>query len=213
MSNSANLISPSRFRLGLRVVTDVVVVVLFSLLIANSLTRFIVTRDPSLLGAIAVNAIITILFVSRREAGNLASRPSIWLLSITGTVAPLLMRPNGVAPSLLAGGGAFLQAVGLLFIVAALLSLRRSFGIVPANRGVQTGGLYRFVRHPLYGAEILCFIGFVCVHPSGWNIGLFAVELAVQWMRAAREEELLSNDPAYKTYLTQVRFRLLPGVI
>ena len=40
-------------------------------------------------------------------------------------------------------------AVGVSFSLGAKAFLRRSFGIVAANRKVQRGGPYRLVRHPL----------------------------------------------------------------
>jgi hypothetical protein len=41
-----------------------------------------------------------------------------------------------------------------LLVLAATLRLGRSFGIVATNRGIQTGGLYRIVRHPIYAAYV-----------------------------------------------------------
>ena len=65
-------------------------------------------------------------------------------------------------------------------MIAALLSLQRSFGIVPANRGIREGGLYRIVRHPLYAAELLVFLGVVLVTPTPWNILIWTIECGVQ---------------------------------
>jgi protein-S-isoprenylcysteine O-methyltransferase Ste14 len=94
-----------------------------------------------------------------------------------------------------------------------MLSLRRSFGIVPAHRGIRTGGLYNVVRHPLYASELVWFLGFTIDNPSGWNIGLWLCDCVLQFSRACAEERFLSVDPTYSQYRTRVRYRLIPLVI
>jgi protein-S-isoprenylcysteine O-methyltransferase Ste14 len=76
--------------------------------------------------------------------------------------------------------------------------LRRSFGIVPANRGIREGGLYRFVRHPLYSAELLSVLGVVIVYPSARNVALWTIACCLQWLRACAEERFLSQDATYR---------------
>ena len=90
-----------------------------------------------------------------------------------------------------------------------MLSLRRSFGIVPAHRGIRTGGLYNVVRHPLYASELVWFLGFAIDNPSGWNIGLWLCDCVLQFSRACAEERFLSVDPIYSQYRTRVRYRLI----
>ena len=127
-------------------------------------------------------------------------------------VLPLLMRPLPGAEAPWAA--AVLQALGLGVAIAALLSLRRSLGIVPACRGVRTDGPYRWVRHPLYAGELLFLLGFAAQHPSPRNMALFAATLALQAVRAGREERLLASaDETYGAYMQRVPFRFLPGVI
>src|SRR5262245_25227985 len=46
--------------------------------------------------------------------------------------------------------GATLQLAGLVWQVAAKVTLGRSFGLLPAARGLVTTGPYRVVRHPIY---------------------------------------------------------------
>ena len=94
-----------------------------------------------------------------------------------------------------------------------MLSLRRSFGIVPANRGIRTRGLYNLVRHPLYASELLVVLGIALVNPSAWNLGLFVCACVLQGLRAAAEERFLSVDPAYREYCARVKYRLIPIVI
>ena len=137
-----------------------------------------------------------------------------WIgIALAGTVAPLLMRPSDPGPLVATVAGTILQAIGVVLITAAMLSLRRSFGIVAAHRGIQTGGMYRLVRHPLYGAELTMQLGFVLGSPSARNVALWLLAIVLQTLRARTEERFLSADPAYGAYLGRVRHRFVPGVI
>jgi protein-S-isoprenylcysteine O-methyltransferase Ste14 len=94
-----------------------------------------------------------------------------------------------------------------------LLSLGRSFGIVPANRGVRTGGPYRFVRHPAYSGYVLTGAGYLLENPSIRNACLFAVVTLAQAVRIVEEERTLAGDPAYRAYARRVRSRVVPYVL
>jgi protein-S-isoprenylcysteine O-methyltransferase Ste14 len=106
--------------------------------------------------------------------------------------------------------GSAIQLVGGLLVLAATLRLGRSFGIVAANRGIQTRGLYRVVRHPIYAAYVLAFGGFVLAHPTLINAGILMGWLVVQVLRVRAEERLLMQDTRYVAYAAQVRYRLIP---
>jgi protein-S-isoprenylcysteine O-methyltransferase Ste14 len=125
---------------------------------------------------------------------------------------PLALRPTVTASSWV-GTGNILQLAGLIAIVAAMLSLRRSFGIVPAHRGIRTQGLYNIVRHPLYGSELVWMFGFAIANPSAWNILLWLCDCVLQFTRACAEERFLSVDPVYSQYRARVKYRLVPLVI
>jgi len=107
--------------------------------------------------------------------------------------------------------GNTIQLVGGLLVLVATLRLGRSFGIIAANRGIQTGGLYRVVRHPIYAAYVLAFGGFVLSHPTLINGMILAGWLMVQVLRVRAEERLLMQDTRYVAYAEQVRYRLIPG--
>jgi protein-S-isoprenylcysteine O-methyltransferase Ste14 len=94
-----------------------------------------------------------------------------------------------------------------------LLSLGRSFGLVAANRGVRTGGLYRYVRHPAYSGYILAYSGYVLENPSLRNACLFAVVLVFEGVRIVEEERTLAGDPAYQEYRRRVRSRVVPYLL
>ena len=96
--------------------------------------------------------------------------------------------------------------------VGAKLSLRRSFGIAPANRGVKVDGLYRLVRHPMYFGYLLMHISYLALNPTLANAAIYALGWAAQIRRLLAEEALLGQDPAYAAYMQKVRWHLLPGI-
>lgn len=101
---------------------------------------------------------------------------------------------------------------GLLFEIAAKLALGRSFGLVPANRGLVRGGPYRLVRHPIYAGYLVLQASFLLSHFTPWNAGLYAVLVALVVSRIVLEERVLARDADWTAYAGRTRFRLLPLV-
>ena len=162
---------------------------------------------------LAAEGLVVVLIILRRPAREVSLNPVDWALAIGATAGPLLIRPApGVAalgPPLLA---ALLMVGGLVFQIYAKLTLRRSFGVAPANRGLTVSGPYRLVRHPIYAAYLIGQIGFLLLNPTAWNLSVYAVSLVLQILRIQAEERLLANDPGFAAFRGAVRFRLLPGL-
>ena len=133
-----------------------------------------------------------------------------WIIGVGGTYAIVLFRSTQAGHDLFVGQ--LLQVVGILLQFVAMLSLNRSIGMVPANRGIQTRGLYRFVRHPLYLSYIVAFAGYVINQPTTHNMTVYAVAVALWVLRLVAEERFLLQDPAYREFAARTRWRLLPGV-
>lgn len=108
--------------------------------------------------------------------------------------------------------GVALQLAGLAWQIYAKLSLRLSFGLLPAHRGIVTDGAYRVVRHPMYLGYLISHIGFFLVNFSGQNALVYCGLYVFQAVRIVREERLLSTDPEYQAYKERVRYHILPGV-
>lgn len=108
--------------------------------------------------------------------------------------------------------GACLQLVGISWQIYAKLTLRFSFGILPANRGIVSHGAYRFVRHPIYLGYLIADIGFLLTNFGLQNLLVYTGLYALQAGRIHREEALLSDDPEYRQYREKVRFRAVPGI-
>lgn len=160
---------------------------------------------------ILVSETVTAFLVLIRRPGPMATTLYAWAVAIVGTCAPLLVLPAGrtLIPVEIA---ALLMTTGLFLSLAAKAFLRRSFGIVAASRGVRRGGPYKLVRHPMYSGYVVTQAGFLLLNPSLWNAAVYAVAWLALLLRIDEEEKFLSQDPAYRAYQADVRWRLLPGL-
>lgn len=156
-------------------------------------------------------SLLVFFFLARRRSKETSSRPIEWFVAICGTALPLFLRPTPEMSSY-AWIGQPLQMLGLTVAVFGTMSLGRSIGVVPSNRGVQTGSLHSFVRHPMYAGYIVGYLGYSIVYPSTVNLALFVGTVLALNGRIIAEESLLSRDPAYRDYRERVRWRLLPYV-
>jgi protein-S-isoprenylcysteine O-methyltransferase Ste14 len=104
------------------------------------------------------------------------------------------------------------QVLGVLIQIYAKWSLRRSFGLLPANRGVVVFGPYRVIRHPMYLGYFVSDIGFLLANFGPRNVFVVFIQWTVQVVRIMREERLLSKDDTYRRYMHRVRYRLISGL-
>ncbi len=161
---------------------------------------------------VASEALVVVLTMVRRRAGSVDRTLKARLLTAFSTFGPPLVRPmsaGAIAPESITVA---VVAIGLIIVVLGKLSLGRSFGLSPANRGVVSTGMYRFMRHPIYLGYLITHVGFVAANPGEWNlIVLAAADLALMF-RAVREERTLAQDESYRAYMQRVRWRVIPGV-
>jgi protein-S-isoprenylcysteine O-methyltransferase Ste14 len=108
--------------------------------------------------------------------------------------------------------GQWIQMAGISLQVGAKLWLGRSFGLVPANRGLVLGGPYRFVRHPMYLGYFLNHMGYLVCTYSTRNLVVYSMLYAIQIGRIVQEERLLARDPKYEEYAKRVKWRFVPFV-
>ncbi len=117
--------------------------------------------------------------------------------------------------ALLRVSGAALTVCGAVLGVAALKRLRPSImdsGSLKPDGTLVTSGPYRFVRHPVYAAQILLAAGWSLAF-GGWLTSLFAIALMLVLDRKASMEErrLLQRFPTYRDYQSRTR-KLVPFV-
>lgn len=216
MSHTPNTIPSIRLALPLPrvqiVVGNTLLGVLFALFALAAYRTWRETGHTQML-LLALQELITVgLVVSRRRSTDTSGSRWDWAVALLGTAAPLLQRPDAPIHSALEPLGIAIQLAGAALSLGATISLGRSFGIVAANRGVRTGGLYRFVRHPLYGSYLIGYVGFLLGNASLLNLVLIATAALCQYLRGKAEERVLARDPAYSTYMQRVRYRFFPGI-
>ena len=98
------------------------------------------------LGVVLIETVVAVLIIVRRAPIETSGRLVAWVATVVAIVGPMLVRPTS-------GGwpiGTYLQLAGAAFALMSLFTIRRSFGLVAANRGVVTAGPYGLVRHPIY---------------------------------------------------------------
>jgi protein-S-isoprenylcysteine O-methyltransferase Ste14 len=188
-----------------------VVAVLFAWFVYNILSDVVATGNPFSLILLASESAVLAFVLVRRSTVDITKSPLDWGLGFAGTVIPLLVMPAPapiISPIfilvLMFGGGA-LQITAKFF-------LRRSFGIVAANRGVKIGGPYRLIRHPMYAGYMLTQFGYLLDNPTHWNLAVYSLCWAVQIGRILVEERLLLNDQIYRELVTRVPYRLIPRI-
>lgn len=159
----------------------------------------------------ASEGVVVALILVRRPTDQVSLRIGDWLVAIGGTMLPQLVQPGGdplvPAPVVVA-----LVVGGMCVQIWAKLVLRRSFGMVAANRGVKSGGPYRLVRHPMYAGYFLSHVGLLLLSPLAFNLVLYLAVWTCQVLRIRAEERVLSADGAYVDYTARVHWRVVPGV-
>lgn len=199
-----------RLRLFWEIGANIVLSLFFlQFLIANGREFLVTWRISTLLLVIKV-ATDVVFYLIRRVPKEVSISPYDWAIALLGTYMVAFFRPEQHGSDLLAAQ--VLQTVGLLMQVAGMLSLNTSIGITAANRGVKTGGMYRFVRHPLYLSYVLAYGGFLCNQPTWHNAMIYFAAVLLWVLRLMAEERLLMRDEAYREYSQRVRWRLIPFV-
>jgi protein-S-isoprenylcysteine O-methyltransferase Ste14 len=111
--------------------------------------------------------------------------------------------------------GEVLVATGLG--IAMLVIIQNSYAAatvtVEAGQKVASGGVYKFVRHPMYSGDVVMMVGVPLALGSSWGLLFVIPSVAVLVLRILDEEKLLTQDlPGYREYAQHVRYRLVPNV-
>jgi protein-S-isoprenylcysteine O-methyltransferase Ste14 len=186
---------------------------MLSLFAYAAITQWLAAPSRVTLVFLVVSACFTVgLSLVTRVPMKRDWRPFAFMCSMGGTYYFLAVRLAPGSQLVPEAVGAALQLLGIGWQLFAKGSLRRSFGILPANRGVVSRGAYRFVRHPMYLGYFITDIGFLLVNFGLQNLLVYGCQFALQVGRIVREEQLLSADEGYRTYKGRVRYRVIPGL-
>jgi protein-S-isoprenylcysteine O-methyltransferase Ste14 len=170
-----------------------------------------ITEAPLyLLIFMASEATLILFALIRRPTDKISASAGEWAVAFGGTLAVLFVA-NG-SGTWMPGLGTLFMLVGWVIHTGAKLTLRRSFGVVAANRGLKTDGLYAIVRHPMYMGYLITHVGFFLSVPSLWNVAVFTVAWTCMVRRMHTEERVLSSSPEFAAYCAKVRYRLIPGI-
>jgi protein-S-isoprenylcysteine O-methyltransferase Ste14 len=111
--------------------------------------------------------------------------------------------------------GTAINVAGIALVVVAALGLGSSLTPTPVPKGdahLATGGLYRFVRHPIYTGVLMIVVGLV-VTSGSWLHAAIGVVTIVFFTAKARWEEarLAIAYPGYAEYAATTP-RFFPGL-
>lgn len=184
-----------------------ILALIFSLAVIYLARQYVISGQLSIIFNIIFYSLSIVCALFRKPATKVDLSFFSWLFTFAGIALPMLLLPDGTKESL---AGYFLQIFGIAISIMGLVSLNRSFGLVAAHRGIVSNGLYRFVRHPLYFSYEISVVGFIINNFNLWNIFIFCVHICCQLQRIKYEEDLLSQDGAYRKYATKTQWRLIP---
>ena len=189
-----------------------VIVALFTFMAVRIGADYVHTGRVTGLLLVASEALVVMLTVFRRPTQDVDRSLRARVLTTISMIGPLLLMPAAVPALLPESVTIMVSAAGLMVVIAGKLSLGRSFGLMPANRGVVSSGLYRIVRHPIYMGYLITHVGFIAANPEIWNVMTMVGADVALLIRAVCEERTLARDAAYRAYQAKVAWRVLPGV-
>jgi protein-S-isoprenylcysteine O-methyltransferase Ste14 len=166
-------------------------------------------KVSTLLYTISQSLMVILFLLRNNKAYTVSTRLWDWVCALLGTFAPLFYVSTEGAQTFM---GELLLITGICIQIAGILSLNKSLGIVPANRGLRTGGMYEIVRHPMYLGYILVYTGYLLENLLVWNLCVFFFAVILQLLRIGNEERFLIHDKAYRHYMNKVRWKLIPHI-
>jgi protein-S-isoprenylcysteine O-methyltransferase Ste14 len=101
-------------------------------------------------------------------------------------------------PAVLRYAGLALSAIGAIAFLSALFTIKT---LESYDGDLITGGIYKWIRHPMYLGFILWLIGFPLFFGALYAFILgFLLAANVLYWRSLEEKELLERFPAYASY-------------
>jgi protein-S-isoprenylcysteine O-methyltransferase Ste14 len=165
---------------------------------------------------VAINSIVLIATMLFRTAPvRVTPNPWYWLLAFVASYQGLAFAAFGqkgisLVPNLVTD---FLALLSLAVVLYARYSLGRSIGLVPAQRVIITRGAYGYVRHPIYTAAFIGYLGFALRVYTPGNATMVVIGAGLFVVKSFVEEWFLREDQEYAEYLARVRWRWFPGLL
>lgn len=186
---------------------------LLSVFVWNVYQAYALSHSRSVLLLLVGEVITVVLVIIARSSERVDRSPYAWVITNLATFYFLRLGLEGInrlVPELITDG---LQIAGISLQIFAKIYLGRSFGLLPADRGIVQTGPYRWVRHPIYFGYFLNHLGFFLSNASRWNLLLYIALYGLQILRLMSEERILSANPEYARYMQRVRYRFIPFLV
>ena len=194
------------------ILSRAVIIVLFSFMAVRFGADFLQTGRLTNLLLLISEMLVVALTVLRRTAATVDRSMRARLLTTMSLLGPPLVKPMQMIPLLPASLTVTASVIGLAIVIAGKITLGRSFGLMPANRGIVSSGIYRVVRHPIYLGYLITHVAFLAANPTPWNLAVLLVGDTALLLRAVCEEQTLARDAQYRQYQQLVRWRVCPGL-
>ena len=103
--------------------------------------------------------------------------------------------------------GLFISFFGCIMSIFVLWKLKRSFSLMVEVRQLVTTGLYKYVRHPLYVAELIHALGNTLLFLNSLTFSVYILFFIMEMIRAKLEErKFLQLIPEYAAYKARTGF-------
>lgn len=179
----------------------------------TNLSYFRQSFDARSLMLVISEILPVVLIMLHPLSPTLSLKPFDWFVGLLGSAFPLLVTAGGkLAPIIPTKICLAIVVGGILIQIMAKLALGKSFGLIAANRGVKSSGLYRLVRHPIYAGYLTSHVGIFLSMPSLRNALLYSASTIFLLIRIFREERVLRQDERYRTFAESVPYYLIPGI-
>jgi protein-S-isoprenylcysteine O-methyltransferase Ste14 len=160
----------------------------------------------------SIHALVAVLFLIRWPPLDRSKTKIAYVIAILSTIYIYAFDIESQPDVTQSMFGETLINAGAVLCLFSMLSLGRCFGLLPICRGVQTGGSYRIVRHPIYASYILMDVGLIASYPSIINAVLVLLGLGLFIGRIHYEEQLLQRVDSYREYMVSVKYRVCPYI-
>ncbi|MCL6583320.1 MAG: isoprenylcysteine carboxylmethyltransferase family protein [bacterium] len=103
--------------------------------------------------------------------------------------------------------GFLLSLIGCTLSIIVLWKLKNSFSLMVEVRELVTDGMYKYMRHPLYAAELTHALGTTLLLLNSASISIYILFFTLEAIRAKFEErKLLAVIPEYADYKARTGF-------
>jgi protein-S-isoprenylcysteine O-methyltransferase Ste14 len=156
----------------------------------------------------------------RRSLPTLGRRGEGWVVIQLVLIAAVFLSAfaghhwSGTARVVAYAAGGTLLALGLWMAIAGAVKLGKALTPLPAPKGeevVISTGIYRLVRHPIYGGGLLVAVGWTILFATVPGLVLTTVLAVFLDLKSRREEQwLVERLRGYEAYRRATPHRLVP---